>query len=79
MRNIKKGIFVLDKVKYKSYDELPLMLSVKELANVLGISRTSAYELTKDKKFPSMKIGSRVVIPKDKFIKWIEMNTGGKG
>ncbi len=79
MRNIKKGIFVLDKVKYKSYEELPLMLSVKELATVLGISRTSAYELTKDKRFPSVKIGSRVVIPKDKFIKWIEMNTGGNG
>ena len=53
------------------------MLSVKELATVLGISRTSAYELTKDKKFPSIKIGSRVVIPKDKFIKWIEVQTGG--
>lgn len=64
---------------YKSYDELPLMLSVKELATVLGVSRTSAYELTKDKKFPSMKVGSRVVIPKDKFIKWIDMHTGGNG
>ena len=53
------------------------MLSVKELAVVLGISRTSAYELTKDKKFPSIKIGSRVVIPKDNFIKWIEIQTGG--
>ena len=62
---------------YKSYDELPLILSVKALATVLGISRTSAYELTKTKGFPSIKIGSRVVIPKDKFIKWIEMNTGG--
>ena len=64
---------------YKNYDELPLMLSVKELATVLGISRTSAYELTKDKKFPSIKVGSRVVIPKDKFIKWIDMHTGGNG
>lgn len=68
-----------DKKVYKSYDELPLMLSVQELSSVLGISRTSAYELTKDKKFPSIKIGSRVVIPKDKFIKWIELQTGGNG
>lgn len=64
---------------YKSYDELPLMLSVKELATVLGISRTSVYELTKTKGFPSIKIGSRVVIPKDKFIKWIEIQIGGNG
>lgn len=63
---------------YKSYDELPLMLSVKDLATVLGVSRTSAYELTKTKGFPSIKIGSRVVIPKEKLIEWIDKNIGGK-
>lgn len=63
---------------YKNYDELPLMLSVKELATVIGVSRTSAYELTKTKGFPSIKIGSRVVIPKEKLIEWIDKNTGGK-
>ncbi len=63
---------------YKNYDELPLMLSVKELATVLRVSRTSAYELTKTKGFPSIKIGSRVVIPKEKLIEWIDKNTGGK-
>ena len=30
---------------YISYDELPLMLSVAEVAAVLGISRAGAYEL----------------------------------
>ena len=30
---------------YTSYDELPLMLSVAEVAAVLGISRAGAYEL----------------------------------
>lgn len=63
---------------YKNYDELPLMLSVKELATVLGVSRTSAYELIKTKGFPSIKIGSRVVIPKEKLIEWIDKNIGGK-
>lgn len=63
---------------YKNYDELPLMLSVKELATVLGVSRTSAYELTKTKGFPSIKIGSIVVIPKEKLIEWIDKNTGGR-
>lgn len=36
---------------YKSYDELPLMLSVQEIAIVLGISKTSAYELVRVKRF----------------------------
>ena len=57
--------------KYKSYDELPLMLSVPEVAAVLGISRAAAYELARSKDFPSLRIGTRIVVPKDRFINWI--------
>ena len=42
---------------YKTYDELPLMLSVSQVADVLGIGRTNAYELVKEKDFPSLKFG----------------------
>ena len=57
---------------YKSYDELPLMLSVPEVAAVLCISRAGTYELVKSDGFPSLKIGSRIVVPKEKFIDWID-------
>ena len=60
---------------YKSYDELPLMLSVPEVASVLGISRAGAYELIKGKGFPALKIGSRIVVPKERFIQWINEKT----
>ena len=56
----------------KSYDELPLMLSVSEVAAVLGISRAGTYELVKSDGFPSLKIGNRIVVPKEKFISWID-------
>lgn len=62
-------------VIYKSYDELPLMLSVPEVAAVLGISRAGTYELVKSEGFPSLKIGSRIVVPKEKFIDWIDCQT----
>lgn len=62
---------------YKSYDELPLMLSVQKIAIVLGISKTSAYDLVRSKGFPVLKIGSRLVVPKEKFREWVEQNTGG--
>ncbi len=61
--------------KYKSYEDLPLMLSVAELTEVLGISRAGAYELARQKDFPTLKIGTRVVIPKDKLIEWVDKNT----
>lgn len=64
---------------YKSYDELPLMLSVPEVAAVLGISRAGAYELVRRERFPALKIGSRIVVPKEKFIGWINTQTSGSG
>lgn len=57
---------------YKSYDELPLMLSVPQLAAALDIS--GVYALVKRADFPSLTIGSRVVVPKDKLLAWIEKN-----
>lgn len=62
----------MKQTKYKNYDELPLMLSVPEIANVLGISRAGAYELVRSENFPAIRIGTRIVVPKDKFIKWID-------
>lgn len=62
----------MQKEFFKNYDELPIMLSVNQVAKALGISRTSSYELVRSKGFPSMTIGSRIVIPKEEFISWIK-------
>ena len=48
------------------------MLSVPEVAAALGISRAGAYELVKERGFPSLTIGSRILIPRDKLIAWID-------
>ena len=63
--------------KYKSYKELPLMLSAPEVAEVLGISRAGAYDLVRSAGFPHLKLGNRILVPKDKFIQWIDDNTEG--
>ena len=64
--------------QHRQYDDLPLMLSVAEVAAVLGISRAGAYELARSSGFPALKIGSRIVVPKDKFLAWIDANSGSK-
>ena len=67
----------MNETVFKSYDDLPLMLSVPDLVALLGISRAGAYELVKRKDFPALHIGKRVLVPKDKLIAWIGENTGG--
>ena len=62
---------------YKSYDDLPLFLNAAMVAQVLGISAASSYELMHETDFPVLKIGSRMVVPKEKFIAWVEQNTKG--
>lgn len=68
----------MNKCTYKNYDELPLMLNVVQVAAVLGISRAGAYELVHGEEFPALKIGSRIVVPKDKLREWIDANTAQK-
>ena len=57
--------------KFKNYDALPLTLTAPEVGEVLGISRAAAYELVRSKGFPHIRIGTRILVPKDKFIQWI--------
>ena len=62
---------------YKNYDELPLFLNAETVAKVLGVSPSSGYELMHEQGFPSLRIGNRIVIPKEAFIRWVEEHTGG--
>lgn len=63
--------------EYKSYDDLPLFLNVAMVAKVLGIAPSSSYELMHEADFPVLKVGSRIVVPKEKFIQWVERHTKG--
>ena len=62
---------------YKSYDELPLFLNATTVAKVLGVSPSSGYELMHEPDFPVLKIGSRMVVPKEQFVEWVSRRTQG--
>lgn len=51
--------------KYTTYDELPLFLNAELVAKVLGISISSTYELMHEASFPTLRVGSRIVVPKE--------------
>ena len=62
---------------YRSYDELPLFRNAATVAKVLGISPSSSYELMHELDFPVLKVGSRLVVPKEKFVEWVLRHTQG--
>ena len=61
----------------KSYDDLPLFINASLVARVLGVSISTAYELMHEPGFPVLRVGSRMVVPKEKFIRWTEEQSGG--
>ena len=62
---------------YQSYDDLPLFLNVNMVAQVLGVSISTAYEVMHEPGFPVLRVGNRMVVPKEKFIQWAEEQAGG--
>ena len=61
--------------KYTDFHDLPLTLTAQEVGEVLGISRAASYELVRSNGFPRIRIGTRILVPKDKFICWIADHT----
>ena len=57
---------------YTSYEQLPLALNADDVAAVLGISRANAYTLMRSKGFPTLIIGKRMTVPKDKLLEWMD-------
>lgn len=61
---------------YKSYDELPLFLNAHMVAQILGVSSSTAYELMHEKDFPALRVGNRLVVPKQAFQIWVQERLG---
>lgn len=49
-----------------------IMLTVPEAAQILRIDKVTVYELAKSNGFPALRIGRRVLIPRDALLRWIE-------
>ena len=61
----------------KNFESYPDILNANQLAEILGISRASAYQLLHMDSFPTLRIGKRMLVPKEKLMLWIDQHTGG--
>ena len=55
--------------------EEKIALSVSEVAEALGVSRPTVYQLIHRNDFPSFKVGSRTLIPRLALEKWANEQT----
>ncbi len=68
----------MNNCKYKSPEELPMVLSAKEVADYIGMAKSNVYELINRVDFPAFRIGKRVFIPRDQFLDWINNQVEAK-
>lgn len=64
------------KKTFRSMEELPVILNATQLAHTLGISRAGAYNLLNSEGFPTIHIGTRLVVAKDKLVSWLDKQAG---
>ena len=55
-----------------SFSDLPLVLNAGQLAGVLNISRANAYNLLHREDFPTLRIGQRMLVTRDKLARWMD-------
>lgn len=60
-------------LEYTKYDQLPLILDAKKVADILGISLTAAYRLFDRDDFPTIRTGMRrKLVSRDAFFDWLK-------
>lgn len=59
-------------LEYTQYDQLPLILDAKKVADILGISLTAAYRLFDRDDFPTIRTGMRrKLVSREAFFDWL--------
>ena len=53
-------------------------MSVQELSAYMGISLPKAYELVKTPSFPTIRVGTRILIPVDAYREWLLKNAANE-
>ncbi len=60
------------------FENMPDVMDAKQLAAVLHLSKSGAYNLLNDADFPTLKIGGRKMVMKQDLIAWLKQHTNGQ-
>lgn len=59
--------------------ELPLVLTMRQIQEIIGLSRPKVYELAHTRGFPVIRFGRALRVPRDSFLRWLDQQAGGQG
>ena len=62
--------------KYRDIDSYPPFMSAKHVKQLLGISTAFTYELFNSQGFPVQRMGKRMIVAKDSFLKFMKESEG---
>lgn len=58
----------------KTYDQLPLALTVTQTARILGIGRNTAYDLVRCGRIKSVRVGRQIRISRSSLLEFLDGN-----
>lgn len=53
-------------------EDYPIVMGVKHIREILGFSKSAAYEVIKEPGFPLLEINNRKIVYRDSFFKWLD-------
>lgn len=61
-------------------EELPLVLTMKHIQEITGLSKPKVYELAHTHGFPVIRFGRAMRVPREAFLRWLDEQAGvGEG
>jgi excisionase family DNA binding protein len=62
----------------KDAQELPLILTIRHVREIMGIAKDVAYRLPHVQGFPAIRLGKSIRVPRDKFFAWLDAQANGQ-
>lgn len=53
-------------------DDFPIVLQIRHICEILGFSKSTAYEMIKENGFPLLEINGRKIVYRDSFFAWLD-------
>jgi excisionase family DNA binding protein len=58
---------------------LPAVLTMREIQDILGVAKRTAYALARRDDFPALRLGKTIRVPREAFLRWLEEQAGRRG